>query len=58
VNLIENFIEKNDGLLDTAKTSETQEVTVDDFVLNQVYTKTNQGALVWASRRKGSFHIQ
>jgi hypothetical protein len=35
VNLIENFIEKNDDLLDTAKTSEIQEVTADDFVLIQ-----------------------
>jgi len=35
-----NFNEKIDDILKTPKTSETQEITADDFVLIQFSTKT------------------
>ena len=53
---LKNLIEKIDGLLETFKSIETQEIIADDFVLIQ-FSTNNQGALCWASRRTGSFHM-
>jgi hypothetical protein len=38
---LKNFNEKTDDLLETPKTSETQEITADDFVLLQ-FSKTTK----------------
>ena len=42
MNVIKNFNEKIDNLLETPKTSETQEITAEDFVLIQFSTKTTK----------------
>ena len=40
MNFIKNFKEEIDDLLETPKTSETQKITADGFVLIQFSTKT------------------
>ena len=58
VNLIKNFMEKIDNLLEKPKTSKTQEITVQDFVLIQFCTKTPKVLYVGQVEEKVAFTFE
>ena len=55
MNLIKNFKDKIDNLLEISKTSETQEITADDFVLIQFSTNTPKVLYVGQAEGKVAF---